>query len=214
MIQPAAQCSTALCIFPARDPDPYTLYGFMTIIVERQSKEYHQGHLCMHSLSTQGVDMVRMMLQAHSRLQTTKHMHKTSTYDLNYLNTSAPSSEAVTPRSPVKKSEDHIVTGDAGGRRTAPVFRNGALEAAATSQETEGSGNGQPHGLIGTTLTAIDPPLAMGENGDGWGRSSKPAYLKRHSGQLSVQYTPSALQQLEMLATRAYNLQPRSVAVH
>lgn len=160
--------------------------------------------------------------KVHSRMQASmsKHLHKSSTYNLQYFNSSVPTSAAVTPRTPEQEERERILTGD-GGRRTAPVFRIGALdETAATTQDLEstGSGNGRaPRGLMGSKPKAMDAPGSMG--GDKY-RNWALSYMNTASSlwrsvQVRVQFTPPTSLQLEVAAdAAAYNTRPLSAAVH
>lgn len=99
---------------------------------------------------------------------------------------------------------DQILLGE-GGRRTVPVFRMGAEEMAATTQESQGSGNEYPHGLMGVMPKAMDALPAMGgDHSRKRGQSSfSIASSLNHSVQFSVQYTPSAPLQMEVAAVTA-----------
>ena len=148
-----------------------------------------------------------------------KHLHKSSTYNLQYFSSFGPTSAANTPRTPEQEREQ-ILTGDT-GRRTAPVFRIGAFEeTAATTQDLEstGSGNGHaPRGLMGSMPMAMDVPGGMG--GDkhwNWALSYMgTASSLWRSVQVSVQFAPPASLQVAVAAEApAYNTRPPAVAAH
>ena len=159
--------------------------------------------------------------KVHSRMQASmsKHLHKSSTYNLQYFNSSVPTSSANTPRTPEQEKEQ-ILTGD-GGRRTAPVFRIGAFEeTAATTQDLESTGSGNGHasrGLMGSMPKAMDAPGGIG--GDKY-RNWALSYMSSASSlwrsvQVRVQYTPPTSLQLEVATdVAAYNKRPPSAAVH
>lgn len=152
--------------------------------------------------------------KVQSRMQASKHLHKSSTYNLQYLNLSLPNSATGTPRTP-EEERDQILT-ETSGRRNAPVFRMGAFEeTAATTQESMESGNGRPHGRMGFMPMAMDTPLAMGgKKSHDWGGSNvSMASSLSSTANFSDEFAPSATRQVKVAAPPAYTIQSPSVAV-
>lgn len=137
-------------------------------------------------------------------MQATKHLHKNSVYNLQALHMSLPTSAENSPRDEGQRSEQ-VLTKEGGGRRTAPVFRMGAVEelAAATQEDTTSGNEYAPRGLRGPPATGV---VTGGKNPHNWGLGNVSAFSLNQDVQFDVQYSPSAALQVEVAAPPAFNM--------